>query len=214
MIVKNKIPVAVAGIIDMVLGTCLMVLPRLFPLFISGYRDHAFLSEAMLISLAYPFLILLVGVGIVLKKDWARVMGFFLAFIALISAVTEFFIIKPRAELVNTDPSIQFVFTVLIPVFTMVYFIVHTLLLLFLTKQEAPFWGSVRKRDEPIEQVLSNAEHYCANCTKSVSPDDEVCAECGALLKGIRCEKCQYEDVLSKFKQGCCPRCGATLEQS
>ncbi|MBN1797662.1 MAG: zinc ribbon domain-containing protein [Spirochaetales bacterium] len=208
MKLKNQALIIFTGIFDIFLGACLIVLPRLFPLFISGYKDYAILSEAMLISMAYPFLVLLVGAGIVFKKDWARVLGFFLAFIAVINAVTEFFVIKPRPELVNTQPSVQYVFVILIPVFTIVYFILHTLLLLFFTKQEAPFWGSEPKQNEPMEQVFRAAEHYCAHCTKTVSPADEVCAECGALLKGLRCKKCKYEDVVSKFKQGRCPRCG------
>jgi hypothetical protein len=213
MIIKNKTFITAIGIIDIIAGTGFIILPRLFPLFIAGYRDHPFLSEAMLISLALPFLVVITGVGIMLKKDWARIFGFFVAFIAVIYAATEFFSAKPRAELINTEAGIRIIFSVVLPLITIVYAVLHTLLLLMFTKQETAFWGASQKQDEAVERTFREAEHYCARCTKSVSPDDEICKECGALLKGLRCKKCKYEAAASTFTQGRCPRCGSEVEK-
>jgi hypothetical protein len=213
MEIKNKIVVAVIGIADILIAIALMVLPRLFPHFIAGYVDYPFLSEAMLISLAYPFLILLVGTGILIKRDWGRVLGLFLALIAFINAFAEFFTRKVKPELADTASGIQFIFSVIIPCLSIAYFIFHSLILLLFTKSKSTFWAMGRKEEEVRKQVLDETEYYCATCNKPVFPSDEVCPSCGTILKGFHCDKCNYEDVLSKLKEGRCPHCGALVEK-
>jgi hypothetical protein len=213
MILKNKPVMLVMGLADLVLGLCMMILPRVLPMVIPGYADSPLFSESMLISLAYPFLVLLVGVGILLKRDWARVMGFFLALIALISAVAEFLMVKPRPELVHTHPQVQFVFSVILPVLSILYFAVHSVLLSLFSRAKVPFGEGAPGEEQEVRRMLNQAEYYCANCTKSVSPEDEVCPECKAVLKGLQCPACKYEDIVSKFSGGNCPRCGAEVKK-
>lgn len=212
MIFKNRLVMIITGITDIFLGVCIMVLPRILPILITGYRDQVFLSESMLVSLAFPFLILLVGVGILLKKDWARVMGFFLALFAMISAVSDFFLIKPSQEIIHTTAQIHVIFSVILPALSIVYFSAHSLVLFFITKAETPLWGGPREQEDQTKRILEQAEYYCANCTKSVSPEAEICPECGAVLKGLHCPGCGYEDAVSRFTDGRCPRCGAEVK--
>jgi hypothetical protein len=214
MIFKNKPVMLVMGLADTALGLCMMILPRLLPLLVPGYIDSPLFSESMLISLAFPFLVLLVGVGILLKRDWARVMGFFLALIAVISAAAEFMMTRTGPEIVHTGPQVKLMFSVVLPALGIAYFAAHTLLLLLFSGAENPSMGGESPGERDVRRLMNRAEYYCANCTKSVSPEDEICPECGAVLKGLQCPVCKYEDAVSKFKGGNCPRCGAEVKEA
>lgn len=74
--------------------------------------------------------------------------------------------------------------------------------------------GGESTEERDVRRLMNQAEYYCANCTKSVSPDDEICPECGAVLKGLQCPVCNYEDAVIKFKGGRCPRCGAEVKEA
>jgi DNA-directed RNA polymerase subunit RPC12/RpoP len=213
MEIKNKILVVLIGVVDLLIGLTMIVLPRFFPLFIAGYHDYAALSDAMLVSFAYPCLILLTGLGLLLKREWARVLGFFAALLAMASAFTEFFSTKIRPEFASTSPDVHFIFSLIVPGLAIAYFAFHSLVLLIFTRPESAFWGAREKEPETKSTVLEEMEYFCATCKKPVSPQDEACPACGAILKGYRCAQCQYEDVESKFKDDRCPRCGAVVEK-
>lgn len=48
---------------------------------------------------------------------------------------------------------------------------------------------------------------YCDSCGKAVNMNDDLCSNCGASFKGIRCPSCGFNGDSDKFANGC-PRCG------
>ena len=205
-LIKPKI-IKLLALIDIVIGVLLIIMPLIFSLPLLGLGHNPVTLETIFIPLALPLLAITLGIGILLKRDWARAFGFFICTLAIIYSLATLFTIKSNNfNMSNLDKTINFFVDSVLPISGILYFAVHAFVLY---KYTAVIIG---KEAVPTQKNKLTGYHIpeytCDNCKKAIPPGTEICSHCGELIYGLKCSNCSYIGKASDFVEHKCPQCG------
>jgi DNA-directed RNA polymerase subunit RPC12/RpoP len=209
IILNSKTIIKIFGIGDILIGTGSILFLLFASYIIPGIKELPLLTSTFFISIAFPLLIVIMGIMNQRSGQTASMLSIFCSFLVMINALATLFAKEPPLFLdENASPTLQFMAHFLVPGFVLFYFSLH-LLFTYLDIR-----GS-KKDTPPIkeEPLFQHPEFFCSQCNKALQESDAVCPSCGALIKGLICLRCGYEGSERDFKDNACPRCGEKIEK-